>query len=130
MLTVLQRRMQSEEGIGVPRAERAAVVGVARLQQYRMPLRSGGQRREPAHAELRTRVFDAANPIRIDVDPGFEVGQHGIDFPAVPELTSDHEELLGPHIAVGVIEKSPAPEIFTGEGVRRGDHVPSGSAAG
>ena len=117
-LAVLERPVQGEQGVGVPGAEPTALVGVAGLQQYRMALRPGRQRRETAHVELRTRVFDAADPIRIDVDLGGDVGNDGVGRPAVPELAGHGEELLGPPVAVGRLEKTSAAEVRPGERIR------------
>ena len=111
-------------------AEVSALVGVAGLQQHRMSLRPGGQRRDSAHVELRPVMFDGPDAAGIDVDSGVDVGQHGIGCPAVPELARHGEELLGPRVAVGVVEKAAAPEVLAGEGVRRRDDVPAGTTVG
>ena len=110
--------MQGEHGVGVPGTERAPFVRVAGLQQHRMTLRSRRQRREPAHAELRSQVLDAVDSVRIDIDPGLQVGKHGVGGPAIPESPGHRHEFLGPRVPIGIVEKSAAPEVGTCEGVR------------
>src|SRR6202453_5421107 len=91
-----------------------------------MALRPRRQRRQPAHAELRTRVLDAVDSVRIDVEPGFQVGPPGVAGPAIPELAGHGQELLGSRVPIGVVEKSGAPEVGTGESVRGSDDIPAG----
>ena len=77
--------VQSEQSIGMLGAERAAVGGVTGLQQHRMALRPGGQRRGAADGELRTPVLDGVNTGGVDIDAVVAVGQHGVGCPAVPD---------------------------------------------
>ena len=55
---------------------------------------------------------------------------HGVGCPAVPEFARHGEELLGPLVAVGVVEEAAAAEVLAGERVRRGDDVPARAAVG
>ena len=95
-----------------------------------MALRRTRQGTYPANVELRAAMFDNPNPGGVDVDAGVAIGQHSVGCPAVPELASHGDELLGPLVAVGVIQESAAAEVLTGERVRRGDDVPAGAAVG
>src|ERR1700758_2359379 len=117
----------------MPGTERPTVVGVAGLQQHRMSLRPGRQRRQSAHIELGTMMVDARDAAGIDVGsvwPFIDVGQHGVGCPAVPEFACDGEELLGATVTIGVLQEAATPEVLAGEGVRRGDYIPSRTAVG
>ena len=116
--------------IGVFGQEGPAVGGVTRLQQYGMALRAARQRGDTSHVELWSPVFDDMNAARVDVDPVLAIGDDGVGCPAVPELAGDGDELLGPLVAIGVVEEPSAAEILAGERVRRGHHVPAGAAIG
>ena len=94
------------------------------------PCGARGSVPDPANVELRAVVLDHTNSAGVDVDSALPVGDHGVGRPAVPELARHGDELLGPLIAVGVVEKPAAAEVLAGERVRRGDHVPAGAAVG
>ena len=117
-LAVFQRPVQGEQRVGVVGAEVAALVGVAGLQQNRMALRTGRQRRNPSYVEVRAVMADRSDPAGIDVDSGIDVGKHCVGCPAVPEFARHGEELLGPLITIGVAEEAAAPEVLAGECVR------------
>lgn len=123
-LARLERPVQREQGIGVLGTEVATVVGITGLQQHRVALRPGGQRGDAADAELPPVAFDAADALRIGIDVGVDVGDHGLRCPAVPEPPRHGDEFLRPVVAVGMGEKSAAAEVFPGERIRGGDHVP------
>src|SRR3954453_1654142 len=88
------------------------------------------QRAHPANIELRTAMLDRTHPAGVDVNTAVPVGEHGVGRPAVPELTGHSDELLGPLVAVGVVEKATALEVLAGERVRRRDDVPAGPTVG
>src|SRR5271155_2786447 len=120
--------MQGEQRIGVVGTEVAAFVGVSRLKQNRMSLWPRGQRRNSAHFELRAVMVDHCHPVGIEISSRIDIGQHGIRCQAIPEFACDAEELLGPLVTVSTIEETTAPEVRTGERVRRGDNVPTRAA--
>jgi len=93
-----------------------------------MALRRTRQGTHPANVELWTAMFDHTNAGGVDVDAAVPIGEHGVGCPTVPELASHGDELLGPLVAVGVIQESAAAEVLPGERVRRGDNVPSRAA--
>ena len=122
--------MHRECRIGILGQERPPVGGVTRLQQHRMALRRARQGGDTAHVELGPAVFDDTNAAGVDVDSVLAIGDDGVGCPAVPELAGDGDELLGPLVAIGVVEEPAAAEVLAGERVRRGDHVPAGTAIG
>src|ERR1700756_3229162 len=114
----------------MPGTERPTFVGVAGLQQHRMSLRPGRQRRQSTHIELGTMMVDGRDAAGIDVGPGVDVGQHGVRCPAVPEFACDGEELLGATVTIGVLQEAATPEVLAGEGAPRGDYILSRAAVG
>src|ERR1700684_3387447 len=103
--------MQGEQRIGVVGAEVAAVVGVSGLQQNRMSLWPRGQRRNSVPIELRAVMVAHSHPVGMEISPRIDIGQHGIRCPAIPEFACHGEELLGPLVAVSMIEETTAPEV-------------------
>ena len=75
-------------------------------------------------------MLDRTHPARVDINTAVPVGEHGVGRPAVPELTGHSDELLGPLVAVGVVEKPTPAEVRAGERVRRRDDVPAGPTVG
>ncbi len=104
--------MPAEDHVGGGGGELAALVGVPGLDHHRVALRRAGQREGALDVELRSLVADRA-------------GARG-----VPELPGQLHEFGGPGVAVGAVEVTAAAEVLAGEGVRGGDHVPGGAAAG
>src|SRR5213593_3057219 len=100
--------MQGERRVGVCGQKRAAVGGVSRLQQDGMALRRARQSAHSSNVELWPAMFDHTNSAGVDVDSAVLVGENGVGCPAVPEFAGHSDELLGPLVAVGVIQESAA----------------------
>ncbi len=111
----LEGAVPGEDHVRRGGGELPALVGVARLDHHRVPLRGAGQ------GEL---ARDVEVPAVMGEGAGGAVG-----VPGVPQRPRRGHELGGAGVAIGPVQVAAAPEVLAGEGVGGGHHVPGGPAA-
>ncbi len=117
----------AEDDLGIRGGELAALVGLSRLDDHRVPLRAAGRVEPPGDVEVPAPVRERAHP-GPDELPGVRVRPDVARRPAVPQLACGAQELGGAGVAVGLVQVAAAPEVLAGERVEAGHHVPGGAA--
>src|SRR3984885_11015918 len=122
--------MAGEDRVGRRGGEVASVVGVARLEDHRTPLRGAWHVELPGDVEERVPVAEGPRCRGGQELAGLLVGQDLVAVPGVPQVVRRGQEGPGPLVAVALGQVASATEVLPGEGVPGGDHVPRRPAAG
>ena len=122
--------MAREDAVGVLGGELAAVVGVARLDDDRAPLRGPGQREASLDVDLLAVEGERPGVGSCEEPAARGVGDEVPRRPGVPELRGRLEQLAPAHVAVPVVEVAAAAEVAAGERVGRRHEVPPRAAVG
>ncbi len=130
LLTLLQRPVSREDGIGGRRGELAPVIGVPGLEDHRTPLRAAGDVESTADIEMIVAVGEFTGcRVRQEHAPVF-VGDDFVTVPGVEQRVGGGQEALGPLVALVLGQEAAAAEVLAREGIPGGDDVPGGPAVG
>jgi hypothetical protein len=119
-----------EDGVGRRRGEVTALVGVARLEDDRAPLRAAGHVELPRDVEEGVLVLERAGRRRRQEPAVALVGDDLVALPGIPQFGRRPQEGARPLVTVVLGQVAGPPEVLSGEGVPAGHDVPGGPAAG
>ena len=118
-----------EDALADRRAQVAALLGVACLEDDRLALRGPGDVERPGDLEVLALVVERVLPARVEEDAGRPVARERVVLVGVPQALGDPDELQAAAVAGVVVEVLLAAEVRRRARVAAGDHVPAGPAA-
>ncbi|GGK66044.1 hypothetical protein Sme01_11250 [Sphaerisporangium melleum] len=124
---VLQGAVPAEDHVRRAGGELAALVGVARLDDHRVPLRRARHVEATSDGEVTPRVLHLAHGGGPGEHAGLLVALHRVGLPGVPQFAGEPDELGRARVTVGPVQVAAPAEVLPGEGVGGGDHVPGGA---
>ena len=128
-LALLERGGVGEDALADRRAEVAALLGVARLEDHRLALRRPGDVERARDLEVLAPVVERVLPGRVEERPGRPVARERVRLVGIPQALRDPDELQPARVPGVVVEVLIAAEVGRRPGVAAGDDVPAGPSA-